>query len=257
MTAVRLLARQIRFTNRAFWRDAAAAFFTFVFPLMLLAIFAALFGSGEIAVAPGRTVSVAVYYVPGIAAFSVITACYTHLAMAVTAHREEGVLKRLRGTPLPAWAYLAGRIVHAVLIALLLVAICLAFGAVFYQADLPTRTLPAFLLTIAVGAAAFSALGLAVTAAIPSFDAASPIVNASVLPLMFVSDVFIPLQDPPAWLDVVGKIFPVRHFAEAMQASYFALEGSGFRWGNLAVVAAWGLLGLAVAIRTFRWESAR
>jgi ABC-2 type transport system permease protein len=253
VSAARLLTREVRFTNKTFWRNAAGAFFTFVFPLMFLVIFSVLFGSGSVRISPTLTVRTSTFYVPAIATFSVITACYTNIAMGVTFQRDEGILKRLRGTPLPPWAYLTGRVVHAVLIAVLLVALCVAFGAIFYGAELPQSMFP-FLVTLLVGAGTFCALGLAITAAIPNADAASPIVNASILPLMFFSNVFIPLENPPTWVDVLGKIFPVRHFADAMQAAYFSLGSSGFRWSDLAVLAVWGIAGIALAIRFFSWE---
>jgi ABC-2 type transport system permease protein len=254
---VGLVLRQVRFTNKAFWRNPAAAFFTFAFPLLFLVIFTTLFGSAGITI-NGNDVSVATFYITGIAAFSVITACYTNIAMSLTFARDLGVLKRVKGTPLPGWAYLAARMIHAVVIAILLVVICLVFGMLLYDAALPAASIPAFIVTLAVGAACFSALGMAVTTIVPNADAAPAIVNATILPLLFVSDVFIPLQDPPAWLDVVGKIFPVRHFSEAMQQVFFPPAGSsGFAATHLAVLAAWGALGLLVAVRRFSWEPRR
>ncbi len=257
MSSASLVLRQVRFTNKAFWRNPAAAFFTFAFPLLFLVIFTTLFGSADITI-NGHDVSVATFYITGIAAFSVITACYTNIAMSLTFARDLGVLKRVKGTPLPGWAYLVGRMLHAVGIAILLVAICLVFGMLLYDAELPTSSIPAFIVTLAVGAACFSALGMAVTTIVPNADAAPAIVNATILPLLFVSDVFIPLQDPPAWLDLAGKIFPVRHFSEAMQEVFFPSAGSaGFAVTHLAVLAAWGGLGLLVAIRRFSWEPRR
>jgi ABC-2 type transport system permease protein len=254
MSNVKRALLQVWYTNKAFRRNPAAAFFTLVFPLMFLVIFSVIFGTGKITVASGVTVSVATFYVPAIATFSVITACYTNIAMGLAFSRDAGVLKRTRGSPLPAWAFLFGRIVHAVLIAVLLVAICAAFGAIFYHATLPTATLPAFLVTLVVGAAAFCALGMAMTAAIPNADAAPAVVNASILPLLFISNVFIPLQNPPAWLDFVSKVFPVRHFADAMVGSFFALSGSGLQANDLLIIAAWGLAGLLLSFRFFSWE---
>jgi ABC-2 type transport system permease protein len=221
---------------------------------MFLVIFSVIFGSGHIQVAPGKTVSVATFYVPAISTFSVITACYTNIALSLTFSRDSGVLKRIHGSPLPVLSYLGARILHAILIAILLVAICAAFGAVFYGATLPTTTLPAFALTVVVGAAVFSILGVAVTALIPNADAAPAIVNASILPLLFISNVFIPLQNPPQWLDVLGKIFPVRHFADAMIGSFFAVSGSGLHTNDLLVMGAWAIGGLVVAVRYFQWE---
>jgi ABC-2 type transport system permease protein len=245
---------QVWYTNKAFRRNPAAAFFTLVFPLMFLVIFSVIFGNNSIVVAKGVTVNAATFYVPAIATFSVITACYTNIAMGLAFSRDAGVLKRTRGSPLPAWAFLFGRIVHSVLIALLLVAICCAFGAIFYHATLPTTTLPAFVLTLVVGAAAFCALGMAMTAAIPNADAAPAVVNASILPLLFISNVFIPLQNPPAWLDFISKVFPVRHFADALVGSFFALSGSGLQGNDLLIVGAWGLAGLLIGLRFFSWE---
>jgi ABC-2 type transport system permease protein len=254
MSDLRLAVLQVWYTNKAFRRNPASAFFTLVFPLMFLVIFSVLFGNNPIVVAKGVTVQVATFYVPAIAAFSVINACFTNIAMALSYARDAGVLKRTRGSPLPAWAFLFGRIVHSVLIALLLVAICCAFGAIFYHATLPTRTLPAFVLTLVVGAAAFSALGMAMTAAIPNADAAPAVVNASILPLLFISNVFIPLQNPPAWLDFVSKAFPVRHFADALVGSFFTLSGSGLQGTDVLIVGAWGLAGLLISLRFFSWE---
>jgi ABC-2 type transport system permease protein len=247
---------QVRFTNKAFWRNPANAFFTFAFPLMFLVIFTALFGTGTVPVA-GTQVNTSTFYVGAIATFSIITATYTNLAINMSFTRDQGVLKRIRGSPVPGWAYLSARILHAILVTVLLVAIVTAFGALFYDAEVPTRTLPAFLLTIAVGAASFSALGLALTAVIPNADASPAIVNASILPLLFLSGIFIPIQDPNAWYVTLAKVFPVYHFAEAMNAAYFSPTGSGFEGMNLLILGAWGLAGVILAFLFFSWEPRR
>jgi ABC-2 type transport system permease protein len=248
--------RVVRFTNKAFWRNPANAFFTFAFPLMFLVIFTALFGTSTVPAA-GREINTSTYYVGAIAAFSIITATYTNLAINVSFTRDLGVLKRIRGTPMPAWSFMVGRILHAILITILLVIIVVAFGALFYDAEVPSDTLPAFLVTMAVGAASFAALGLAITAAIPNADAAPPIVNASILPLLFLSGIFIPIQNPDAWYVTLAKVFPVYHFAQAMISSYFSVSGSGFEGFNLLVLGAWGLAGAVVATLFFSWEPRR
>ena len=255
MSDIALVTRQIRYENRAFWRNPAAAFFTFAFPLMFLVIFNTVLASGEIPYG-GEMISTKTYYVPAIAAFSIITTCYTNIAMSITFARDEGVLKRKRGTPLPAWAYLAGRIFHSVLLAILLVAIVALAGALFYDAEISTQTLPAFLVTLAVGAAAFCALGLAVTALVPNAEAAPAVIQAIILPLLFISGVFIPLQNIPGWLDAISNFFPVRHYVEAMLASFIE-SGIGFPRDDLIVVAIWGIGGLLLAVRFFRWEAKR
>jgi ABC-2 type transport system permease protein len=252
--------RQVRFTNTAFWRIPAAALFTFVFPLMFLVIFTTLFGNTEVTL-PGPdgapiTVSQSTFYVAAMAAFAVITACYTNLAISVCFQRDAGILKRVRGTPLPGPAYLSARVLHAVIVSVLLVAITAAFGAAFYGSDLPSGVgLLVFIFTVLVGAASFSALGLAVTALVPNADAAPPVVNVTILPILFLSDIFIPLgDDPPAWVNVVGTVFPVRHFSEAMQAGFIGTE---FEWSDVLVVVAWGLAGLVLAAKFFSWEPRR
>jgi ABC-2 type transport system permease protein len=247
-----LLSRQVVFTNKSFWRNPARAFFTFAFPLMFLVIFTSLLGNGDVPIG-GTFVSQATYYVAAMAAFSVITACYTNVAIGVSFERDGGILKRTRGTPLPAWAFLGGRVIHAVFISILLVVICAAFGALFYDATIPSgAALGEFLVMLIVGAASFSALGLAITPLIPNADASPAIVNASILPLLFLSGIFIPLGDnAPSWIQWVGRIFPVRHFADGMQAAFLGLP---FSWNDVLVVAVWGLAGLVLAARFFSWE---
>ncbi len=248
--------RVVRFTNKAFWRNPANAFFTFAFPLMFLVIFTALFGGDTQRVA-GREIATSTFYVGAILTFSIITATYTNLSINLTFTRDLGILKRIRGAPMAAWSFMVGRIIHAILVTIVLVVIVVAFGALFYDAEVPSNTLPAFLAAIALGAASFSALGLAITAVIPNPDAAPPIVNASILPLLFISGIFIPIQDPNAWYVTVAKAFPVYHFAQAMNSAYFSVSGSGFEGGHLLVVGAWGVAGTILAVLFFSWEPRR
>jgi ABC-2 type transport system permease protein len=250
-----LTLRQVGYTNKAFWRNPASAFFTFAFPLMFLVIFTALLGKGTVPIG-GREISQTTYYVAAMASFSVITACYTNIAISVTFQRDSGVLKRTRGTPLPGSAYLSARVLHAMLVALLLVVLTTAFGKAFYDAAAPSGgTLLRFLAMLVVGSASFCALGLAMSAAIPNADASPALVNASVFPLLFLSGIFIPLgDDAPDWIIWIGRVFPVKHFADGMQAGFI---GTPFHWSDVLVVAAWGLAGLLLATRFFSWEPRR
>lgn len=259
MNTPELTLRQVRYENKAFWRNPPAAFFTVVFPLLFLVLFNLLFGHGTIQLYKGQPkVSTSTFYVPAIAAFSVISASFTNLAMSVTFAREQGVLKRKRGTPMPPLAYLGAKILHSALISLLLVVIIAGFGRVFYGVSIPTHTMPAFVLALVVGALSFCAMGLAVTAFIPNADAAPAIVNAIILPLLFISDIFIPLNHAPTWLTTVARIFPIWHFSEAMQHAFNPFErGSGFSGTDLLIVAAWGVGSLLIAIWKFRWEPKR
>lgn len=252
MNAPQLTVFQMRFVNKAFWRNPASAFFTFAFPLMFLVIFTALLGSGTLLLA-GKEIHQSTYYVAEMAAFAVITACFNNIAIGLTFQRDTGVLKRTDGTPLPAAVYLTARVLHAVLVAVLLVGITVAFGHFAYSAEVPRgATLGRFLVMLLVGSASFCSLGFAITAAIPNSDAAAPIVNGVILPLLFLSGVFIPLGDnAPAWISWVARIFPVRHFAAGLQAGFL---GTPFNWTDVLVVAAWGVAGLLLAVRFFSWE---
>jgi ABC-2 type transport system permease protein len=252
VNAATMTVRQMRYVNKAFWRNPASAFFTFAFPLMFLVIFTALLGGGRIRVG-GRAIHLSTYYVVSMTTFAVITACFNNIAIGLTFQRDSGVLKRTNGTPLPAAVYFGARVLHALLVSLLLVAITTTFGRVVYQADVPTGgPLARFALMLAVGAAAFCALGFAMTAAIPNADAAAPIVNAAILPLLFLSGIFIPFGDnAPAWIVWIARIFPVKHFADGMQAGFL---GTAFHWYDVAVVAAWGVAGLLLAVWRFSWE---
>jgi len=198
-------------------------------------------------------VNTSTYYVASMAAFAVITACFTNVATTITFQRDAGVLKRTNGTPLPAGSFLGARMVHALLVSVLLVVLTTAFGWAFYDADVPTGiTLLRFLIVLVVGAAAFCALGLAITAVIPNADASLAIVNAAILPLLFLSGIFIPFGNgTPGWIEWIARIFPVKHFADGMQAGYL---GTAFSWTDVLVVAAWGLAGMLLAIRFFSWE---
>jgi ABC-2 type transport system permease protein len=252
LNAARLTFSQLRYVNKAYWRSPAQAFFAFAYPLMFLVIFTSIFRNSDVKYGAGR-VNEATFYVPGMAALAVITVCFNNIAVGITFQRDSGVLKRLDGTPLPSASFIGARILHAVLVSALLVVITAAFGRALYSADIPTGvTLLRMLVMLAVGAAAFCALGFAISAVIPNADASLPIVNAIILPLLFLSGVFIPLgSNPPTWMAWVGRIFPVRHFLSGMQAGF--LSGP-FSWTDFLLVAAWGLAGMLYAIRFFRWE---
>ncbi len=252
MNALALTGSQLRYVNKAFWRNPASAFFTFAFPLMFLVIFTSLLGHYTVRVGT-RTVNTSTYYVAAMASFAVITACYNNIAISMTFQRDAGILKRTNGMPLSSASFLGSRIIHSLLVAILLVALTAAFGKAFYGAAIPSGvTLVRFLIMLVVGAAAFCALGLAVTAVIPNADASAAIVNATILPLLFLSGIFIPFgASTPSWILWIARIFPVKHFASGMQAGFL---GTSFSWSDVLIVAAWGLAGLLLAIRFFTWE---
>jgi ABC-2 type transport system permease protein len=257
-----LLLNQMRYQNRIFWRTPIAAFFTIVFPLMFLVLFTALFGNEEIEF---LGVTTAQYFAPALAVFAAVSATYTNLSIGTAISRDEGILKRFRGTPLPPWIYIASRIASAVWIAGLAVLLMMTIGVVAYGVKIIGSTFAAALLTFLVGVACFAALGMMLSALVPNSDSMPAAANATILPLAFVSDIFIVAEDPPALMEAIGNIFPLKHFVQAFGDAFNpVLEGNGFAWSaaegeyaiglHLAVMLAWGILAAIVAIRFFRWE---
>ena len=252
-----LIGHQLRYQLLSFWRTPIALFFTVILPLMMLVLFNALFG-GEDIETDGGTWPVAQFFTGGLAAFTAVSATFTNLANLVPIRRDEGVLKRWRGTPLPPWAYVAGMVAASVVIAAAGVVLMVAVGTVAYDLELDPAKLPAAVLTFLVGVATFAALGLAVAAVVPSAQSAPAVANAIILPLAFVSDVFIAVDDPPRWMEVLGNIFPLKPFVNSFQAAFDPHVGApGFQWDKLAYVALWGAAGAAAALRWFRWEPRR
>lgn len=248
-----LLYRQLRYQNRIFWRTPIAAFFTLAFPLMFLILFNLLF-TGTVPTPLGE-IAYAQFFTPAIATFAVVTSCYTNMVISLAISRDEGILKRFRGTPLPPWIFMAGRVASSVWIGVLAVAVMFAVGVAFYGVRVFAGTLPAALVTLLVGAACFCALGLAVAGLIPSGEAAPAVANATILPLAFLSGIFIPLEQAPGWVATIGDLFPLKHFVDAFGAAFNPLvTGSAFSWDHLGVMAAWGAAGMTIALRSFRWE---
>jgi ABC-2 type transport system permease protein len=221
-----------------------------MFPVILLVIFGTVFGDETVEVRGG--IDTSAYYVPAIITLSVISATMQSLAMSLVIAREDGRLKRGRGTPMPAWVFIGGRVGNSIVVALLMLALIATIGDIAYGVAIPWERLPAIVVTLVVGAAAFACLGIALTAAIPSQDAAAPIVNALLLPLYFLSGVFIPDDQLPSGVIHFADAFPIRHFFEAFFDAYIP-GGPAFSWEDLAVVALWGLAGAVIAARRFRW----
>jgi ABC-2 type transport system permease protein len=240
---------------RAFVRNRQSQFFTLALPVLFLVIFASVFGgSGHTTQVAGGQISTSVYYVPGITALGVVAACFGNLVASVTAQRERGVLKRRRATPVPAAAVIAGRVATAVVIAVVIAAVLLGIGWAAYGGRVPGRTALALGVTVVTGAASFCCLGYATTSRIRDEDAALPATMALMLPLYFISGVFVPVPALPRWLADAGEIFPVRHLADALLVAYNPhTTGPGFAGLDLLIVAAWGAAGLLVALRTFSW----
>lgn len=252
MSPASLVLHQFRYDQKIFWRNPASVFFTVLLPIIFLFIFATIFGNETLQELGG--IKTTTYYVPAITALAVISATFVYPAISVTRQREAGVLKRLRGTPLPNWVFIAGRVGNAVVISLLMAVLVTAIGKLVYGVAIPDQTIPAVLIALAVGAASFACMGFALTVLIPTEDAAPAVTNAVALPLYFISGIFIPETEIPDGVLHVADAFPFRHFFEAFFTAFDPqTTGSGIELGQLAAVAAWGLLGLVVAALAFRW----
>jgi ABC-2 type transport system permease protein len=246
-----LLLHQLRYDQKVFWRNPAAVFFTVLFPVVLLLIFATVFGDQTIDVAGG--IEITTYYVPAIITLAVVSATMQTLGMSVVIAREESRLKRGRGTPMPAWVFIAGRVGNSIVVATLMLALVSLLGRLLYGVPIPWERAPELLVVLVVGAASFCCLGIALTAAIPSQDAAAPIINALLLPLYFLSGVFIPDDELPSGVIDFANHFPIRPFFQAFFDAYIPGNGPAIAWDHLLVVAIWGVAGLLLAIRFFRW----
>jgi ABC-2 type transport system permease protein len=252
MSALALVGHQFRYDQKAFWRNPASLFFTVSLPVIFLLIFATIFSDETLEIGPG--ISAETYYVPAIITLAVISAALVSLSFSLVVARENGVLKRGRGTPMPSWVFIAGKVGNAIVVSVIMLVLLALIGRIVYGVDIPFDRLPAVVVTLAIGAASFCCMGVALTAVIPSEDAAAPITNATVLPLYFLSGVFIPESEIPNGVLEFSNAFPIRHFFEAFFTAWDPqTTGAGFEWGNLAVVAAWGALGLVLAVRYFRW----
>jgi ABC-2 type transport system permease protein len=249
----RLIGHEFHADLRCYWRNTQSVFFTLLMPVLFLVILASIFRNATVKV-PGGSIKESVYYVPGIIAYGLIVAAFSNLAVTVVRNRESGIYKRRRATPLPASAIIVSRALVSVLNALAITAVLVVIGWAAYGANIPGRTAPAFVLDIIVGAVVFCCLGFAVANFIRNVDAAQPVVLAIVLPLAFISGIFVATSELPSWLADIAKVFPVEPLAAALVAAYNPhTTGSGLLWGDLAVMAAWGAAGLIIAVRWFHW----
>lgn len=251
-----ILSRQLGYEQKIFWRTPAAAFFAFIFPIMFLVIFATLF-KGQTAPVGDVKVPWNDYYIPSLITFGVIGASFTNIATSLAIRRDSGVLKRFRGTPLPPWVFLSAVVLSAIIVAAILALLTVVFGIVVYGVHVPQH-IGALILTLAVGAGTFCALGLAMTVFIPNAEAAPAIINGVLLPLVFISGTFFPV-DSTSVLGRIAQYFPVRHFITAMFYSFDPARqrSTGIELNDLIIMAAWGAVALFVAVRRFRWEPRR
>jgi ABC-2 type transport system permease protein len=237
--------RQYRLERKMFWRNPSAAFFNFLLPLLFLGLFGAILS--------GNTEQLEIL-VPGIAGMSVMSTTFSALAFNITGLRETGILKRVRGTPLPTSAYLAGIAGNAVTNTVVQILIITVSGHLFFGLDWPQDWLSLWLFVI-VGVVCFASLGVALSHAIPNFDAAPAYVNAVFLPMIFISGVFYDENVAPSVISDVAQALPLKHLIDGLQGAIVTGEGAGDHLVALVMLAAWSAIGLTLAIRGFSWEA--
>ncbi len=243
----RVAWRQYRLERRMFWRNPSAAFFNFLLPLFFLAMFGAIFA--------GHQADLNVI-IPGIAGMSVMSTTFTAIAMNLTFLREQGILKRVRGTPMPSSAYLAALAGNAITNTALQVIIITTAGRLFFHTGWPRDWL-ALGVFVVLGAACFAALGVALSHAIPNFESAPAYVNAVFLPVITISGVFYDARHAPAFLHDIAQGLPLKHLIDGLSGAMVKGVGLGGHVTALLVLAVWGGLGAVLAIRGFSWDRHR
>lgn len=239
---------------RLMLRTPRATFFTFVFPIILLVLLSALGGS-DVAV-PGGKVPFAQYFTPSIAIFALTAATYSFVIFAVATAREQGVFKRVRGTPLPMSVFVGSWVAATVLTGLGSVVLMFVVAVPAFGVDIRAARLPAAIVTLVLGGAAFSALGFAVASFVRRAETAPIVANLTLFPLLFLSGVFFPLQSEPEWLQRVARIFPLSHLVHAFEACFSPYTtGSAFSARDLVSLLAWGAVGAVVAVHRFAREA--
>jgi ABC-2 type transport system permease protein len=253
-SSIRLLSDQTVYQNRIFFRTPVAAFFTLIFPLFIFIVFSLVFGNEYI---PELGVNLSQYFGPAMAVFAAVSATYTNIASVTAYQRDEGILKRIRGAPLPSSLYHGGKIVSGTFVAVIAVVVMMAVGVLFYGINIYADTLAAAIATFFIGVACFASLGLLVAGLVNSGEAATAVTNATLLPLAFISGIFlVPSDQSPEWLDTIANIFPLKHFVvpftDAFNPTY---TGSPWQWDHLGYMILWGAVALVLGLRFFKWET--
>jgi len=252
-SVLRLLGAQVGYQLRVLVRSPIGSFATLVIPLMVLLAVNLLYQGTHLASRGG--IAYTQFFTPAMVAFAVVNACYMSVISSTTLARDEGILKRIRGTPLPPWVYMTGRLVSAGLVALVSAVVVIAVGAGVYDFEVIWSAVPDVLLTLAAAMFCFCALGLAVTVLVPAADSALPVAWGTILPLCFISDVFMPIDSAPHWLRAIASFFPLRPFADDLESAFNPITGSStLHWRHLEVLIGWGIVSAAFALVAFRWE---
>jgi ABC-2 type transport system permease protein len=250
---VLLALGQVRYQLLLLVRSPLGFFLTLVVPVLLF-VCLNLLTPDTVAATPGGLRYVQ-FLTPAIATFCVLNACYVNTITGIVLAREEGVLKRLRGTPLPIWTYLAGRFGAALVTAVVGVTVIVAMAVAFFDVTIVWRTFASLLALLGLGIVTFFLLAVAVVTLVPKSESALPVAYGTVLPLAFISDVFFSSIHAPRWLHDLASAFPVAPIARALEATF---DPSSQTWplptSGLLTIAGWSVAAVLVIAFTFRWE---
>jgi ABC-2 type transport system permease protein len=243
-----LLLHELRNQQRLFWRSRESAVFTFVLPIALLVLLGAVYGDRDIDGVKGSS-----YLLAGMLGYGIVATAFAGLAINLVLRRESGVLKRVRGTPLPGGVYLGAVIGSTLVVIALQTGAQLLIGRFVIDADLSVSA-GALIVALVLGTVCFAALGLAMTAAVRSGEGSSAVVTAVYLPMVFISGSFFSIERLPPFLEAIADVLPLTYLLDFLRSSLIDGEGVGSSLTAIAVLLLWGAVGLAVALRTFRWE---
>jgi ABC-2 type transport system permease protein len=250
-----LLRRWTAARFRLFLRIPRTAFFTFVFPLLLLLLLNSI-NSGQELTSPtsGEKISFATYFTPSLGIFGLITACYTAMIFGVSTARDRGIIKRVMGTPLPSGVYLASWAISAIITGFISVVLLVLVGMVLFDVSIEPRLIPAAIASLLLGGACLSALGLAVSSFVSKAESAPLVANITMFPVIFLSGVFFPLTEAPGWVQDFANVLPVAHLVDAFTSCFDpTTSGSGFTTDFWSLIL-WTGIGLVIAVRRFRVE---
>lgn len=247
---MRFVVHQLKAEQRLYWRSRELAFFTFLFPMIIFVLLGSVYGQDKI---ESEGVTGSEYLLAGMLGYGVVSTAFAGLAIVLVIRREDGVLKRLRGTPLPPWAYLAAALGSTLIVYAIEVVALALLARVLFDVPFPDRIL-SLVLALLLGGLAFAAMGMAITTAIRSAEGSSAVVNAIYLPMAFLSGSFWTPHAYPGFLEAIANVLPLTYFIRIMRDVVLHNEQIWSNLGAVALVAAWGAAGLFVAVRGFRWQ---
>lgn len=260
---IRLGLERTRYELSMYFRERDAVIFIFAYPIIMLAIFATVFGQDDATVGPDPGIPFAQYFLPGMVATGVLLSSFQSLAIQIPVERDEGGLKRLAGTPLPAASYFLGKVGQVLVTSLVQVALLLVAARFLFDVPLPTTVgkWVTFAWVFGLGTAAGAVCGVAFSSLPRSAKSASAVATPVVLVLQFISGVFFVFNDLPSWMQQIASVFPLKWMAQGMRSVFLPASGESFEVGGAwqhgataAVLGAWLVVGLLVGVRTFRWR---